>query len=190
VPPDLTKEHTMQTLRRIRFFAIVAAAGVAGVVASQATAHSGAMKVKGTFDTQTFTGPRCAAPTGQCFEGTFRGSFRGPVDGSLTSVTPTQQPGVVLIDVSSTIHTPRGDLISDHQQIVSDTSPSGRGEFSVLSEISGGTGRYAGATGYLQGVGTMSPSGHSTGAYVGEIKLRDGGGQRGRMRSVAGGGRR
>jgi hypothetical protein len=172
VPPDVTKEHTMQTLRRV-LVAIVATAGVAGAaVASQATAHSGALKVKGTFETQTFTGPTCAAPTGQCFAGTFRGSVRGPVDGSLTSVTPTQQPGVVLIDVSSTIHTPRGDLTSGHQQIVSNTSPTGSGEFSVLSEISSGTGRYAGATGYLQGVGTMSPSGHSTGTYVGEIKLR------------------
>jgi hypothetical protein len=172
VPPDVTKEHTMQTLRRV-LVAIVATAGVAGAaVASQATAHSGALKVKGTFETQTFTGSKCAAPTGQCFAGTFRGSVRGPVDGSLTSVTPTQQPGVVLIDVSSTIHTPRGDLTSGHQQIVSNTSPTGSGEFSVLSEISSGTGRYAGATGYLQGVGTMSPSGHSTGTYVGEIKLR------------------
>jgi hypothetical protein len=172
VPPDVTKEHTMQTLRRV-LFAIVATAGVVSVVvASQATAHSGALKVKGTFETQTVTGPTCAAPTGRCFAGTFRGSVRGPVDGSLTSVTPTQQPGVVLIDVSSTIHTSRGDLTSDHQQIVSNTSPTGSGEFSVLSEISSGTGRYAGATGYLQGVGTMSPSGHSTGTYVGELKLR------------------
>jgi hypothetical protein len=162
----------MQPPRRA-LVAIIATAGVAGaVVASQATAHSGALKVKGTFETQTFTGPSCAAPTGQCFEGTFRGSVRGPVEGSLTSVTPTQQPGVVLIDVTSTIHTSPGDLTSDHQQVVSNTSPSGSGEFSVLSEISSGTGRYAGASGYLQGVGTMSPSGHSTGTYSGEIKLR------------------
>jgi hypothetical protein len=173
VPPDVTEEHTMQTLRRALFAIVATVAVVGAVVASQATANPGALKkVKGMFETRTFTGPRCAAPTGQCFEGTFRGSIRGTVDGSLTSVTATRQPGVVLIDVSSTIHTPRGDLTSDHQQIVSNTSPSGSGEFSVLSEISSGTGRYAGATGYLHGVGTMSPSGHSTGTYVGEITLR------------------
>jgi hypothetical protein len=153
--------------------AIVATVAVGGAcVASQATAHPGTLKVKGTFESQSFTGPRCTAPTGQCFEGTFHGSIHGTTDGSLMSVTPTQQPQVVLIDVSSTIHTAHGDLNSGHQQIVSNTSLSGNGEFSVLSEITGGTGRFAGATGYLQGVGTRSPStGASKGTYVGEITL-------------------
>jgi hypothetical protein len=165
----------MQTLTarsRMRGLAIAATVAAAGAgAASQATAHPGTLKVKGTFGTQSFTGPNCTAPTGRCFEGAFHGSIRGPVTGSLTGVTPTQQSEVVLIDVSSTIHTPRGDLNSAHQQIVSNTSPSGNGEFSVLSEITSGTGRYAGARGYLQGVGTMSPSGLSTGSYAGKITL-------------------
>lgn len=161
--------HTMSARLRYVVVAIVATVIAAGaVVASGATAHSGTLKVKGTFESQSFS---CTAPTGQCFEGTFHGPLHGPVDGSLTSITPTQQPGVVLIDVSSTIHTPRGDITTAHQQIVSNTSPSGHGEFSVLAEITSGTGRYAGATGYLQGVGTMSPSGAATGTYFGEIRL-------------------
>jgi hypothetical protein len=164
--------HTMPRLRYVLFATVATMAIVGAFVATQATGHSGALKVKGTFESQSFTGPSCTAPTGQCFEGTFRGSLRGRGEGALISMTPTQQPGVVLIDLSSTIHTPRGDLTSDHQQIVSNTSPSGHGEFSVLAEITSGTGRYAGATGYLQGVGTMTPSGHSTGTYVGEIELR------------------
>jgi hypothetical protein len=161
--------------RRLRraLVAIGATAAVGGAgVASHATAHPGTLKVKGTFESQSFTGPTCTAPTGQCFKGTFHGSLRGTTEGSLLSLTPTQQPDVVLIDVSSTIHTPHGDLTSSHQQIVSNASPSSSGEFSVLSEITGGTGRYAGATGYLQGVGTLSPStGMRTGTYVGQITL-------------------
>jgi hypothetical protein len=88
------------------------------------------------------------------------------------SVTPTQQPGVALFDASFTIHTRSGDLTFAHEQVVYNTSPSGNGELSILAEITGGTGRYAGATGYVQGVGISPPStGVTTGTYVGKITL-------------------
>jgi len=115
---------------------------------------------------------RCAAPTGQCFAGAFHGSLHGTTKGSLLSVTPTQQPDVVLIDASFTIHAPHGDLNVAHEQIVYNTAPSSDGEFSILGEVTSGTGRYAGATGYVMGVGTRPLStGVATGSYVGEITL-------------------
>jgi len=79
---------------------------------------------------------------------------------------------VVLIDASFTIHAPHGDLNVAHEQIVYNTAPSSDGEFSILGEVTSGTGRYAGATGYVMGVGTRPLStGVATGSYVGEITL-------------------
>jgi hypothetical protein len=162
---------TPTRLRRALVALVVVAVGGAGV-ASQAVAQSGPLKVKGTFDSQTVTGPSCTAPTGQCFKGAFHGSIQGMSEGSLLSMTPTQQPDVVLIDASFTIHTRSGDLTFAHEQIVYNTSPFGNGEFSILAEVTAGTGRYAGATGYLQGVGTRPLStGVATGTYVGKITL-------------------
>jgi hypothetical protein len=153
--------------------ALVATVVVGGAgLASQAAAQPGTVKVKGTFDSQTVTGPSCTAPTDQCFEGAFHGSLHGSTHGSLLSVIPTQQSDVVLIDASLTLHTPHGDLTFAHEQIVYNTSPSGNGEFSILAEVTGGTGRYTGATGYIQGVGTRPLStGVARGSYVGEITL-------------------
>jgi hypothetical protein len=158
-------------LRRALVAIVVVLVGGAGV-ASQAVAQPGPLKVKGTFDSQTVTGPSCTAPTGQCFKGAFHGSIQGITEGSLLSVTPTQQTDVVLIDAAFTIHARRGDLTFGHEQIMYNTSPSGNGEFSLLAEVTGGTGRYAGATGYLQGIGTRPLStGVATGTYVGKIAL-------------------
>ncbi len=71
-----------------------------------------------------------------------------------------------------TIRTKHGNLHFAHEQIVYNTTPTGRGEFAWLLEITGGTGRYAGATGYLQGAGNAPPStGVSTSPYLGEITL-------------------
>jgi hypothetical protein len=79
---------------------------------------------------------------------------------------------VALVDATVTIHTHHGDLNFAHEQIVYNTTPNGRGEFSWVLEITSGTGRYAGATGYLQGAGNAPPStGVSTSKYLGEIAL-------------------
>jgi hypothetical protein len=79
---------------------------------------------------------------------------------------------VALVDATVTIHTQHGDLNFAHEQIVYNTAPNVRGEFSWLLEITSGTGRYAGATGYLQGAGNAPPAtGVSTSKYIGEITL-------------------
>jgi hypothetical protein len=159
-------------LRRALVAVAVVAVGGAGIASQVATAQPGPVTVTGTFDSQTVTGPSCTAPTGQCFKGAFHGSLQGKTAGALLSSAPTQQPAVVLIDASFTIHTRRGDLTFAHEQIVYNTSPSGAGEFSILGELTGGTGRYAGATGYIQGVGTRPLStGVAKGTYVGKITL-------------------
>ena len=171
-----TTDHRSSTTRRRLRRCVVAAVAVAGVGVlglSQATAQPATMKVSGTFkNVVTPTGPSCAAPGGLCIKGKFGGKISGPDEGVVNSVTPTAQPDVVLGDANVTIHTKHGDLQFAHELFVYNTAPNGKGEFSWLMEITGGTGRYATATGYLQGVGTSPPSTNiSRGTYVGEIDL-------------------
>jgi len=152
---------------------VVAAGAVAGAgLASQATAQPSAMKVAGKIQTLLGPGPNCTAATGLCFAGEIHGDVSGTMEGAVNSFTPTQQPAVSLVDATVTIHTHHGDLYFAHEQIVYNTAPKGRGEFSWLLEITSGTERYAGATGYLQGAGNAPPStGVSTSKCIGEITL-------------------
>ena len=149
--------------------ALGAIAGIAG----QATAKSSVLKVKGHYKAQVAVGPGCEAATGRCFAGRIYGrAISGSFTGAINSITPTAQEDVMLIDAATTIRTKRGSLHFAHQQAVYNVNPSGRGEFSWILRITRGTGRFAGATGYLAGAGNTPPStGRSTSTYFGEIKL-------------------
>jgi len=161
-------------LRRAAVAALVAGAAAGAGVAAQATAQPATLKVTGHVETLLAASPDCASPTGLCFAGDVHGVISGPIRGELNSSTPTQQPGVQLVDVTATIHTRQGDLSFAHEQVIYNTTPDGRGEFAWQAQITGGTGRYAGATGYVQGAGNAPPStGVSTSSYAGEIKLAD-----------------
>ena len=164
--------------RPLRVASVGVAAGVIAIgaiagIAGQATAKSSLLKVKGHYRSQLAQGPDCQAATGQCFAGRIYGrALRGSFTGGINSITPTAQEGVMLIDAATTIRTRRGSLHFAHQQAVYDVTPTGRGEFSWILRITGGTGRFAGATGYLAGAGNTPPStGRSTSTYFGEITL-------------------
>ena len=153
--------------------AIVVAAAVGGAaVASPAAAKPGTVKVKGTFENQSFSGPSCPSPVPLCVKGEFRGSLKGPDLASVNSLTPTTQPDVILGDATLTIHDKHGDLTC-HELFLLNTSPTSNGHFAWLCEITSGTRRYAGASGYLQGIGLSAPSsGASIGTYRGVIALQ------------------
>lgn len=161
-----------QSLGRTLIAIVVAAAVGGAAVASPVAAKPGTVKVKGTFENQIFSGPKCASPVQLCVKGEFRGSLKGPDEAVAHSITPTNEPDVVLGDMTLKIHDKRGDLTC-HELFLFNTAPSGEGPFSWLCEITGGTGRYAGASGYLQGIGLSPPStGASTGTYRGVIELQ------------------
>jgi hypothetical protein len=141
--------------------------------AGQATAKPPVLKVKGHYKSQLAGGPGCQAATGRCFAGRIYGrTISGSFTGEINSITPTAQEDVMLIDAATRIRTKRGSLYFAHQQAVYNVNPTGRGEFSWILRITRGTGRFAGATGYLAGAGNTPPStGRSTSTYFGEIKL-------------------
>lgn len=176
LPRRADRNHSVVAKSRVRRTLIaatlVAAVGGTGLV-TQATATPGTISVHGTFANLNYTGPSCTAPAGLCFKGKFMGSIKGPDKGAVNSLAPTPQPDVVVGDASTTIRTKRGALTCAHEQFLLNTSSSADGHFAWLCEITSGTGRYAGATGYLQGVGTNpDPTKPNSGTYSGRITLQ------------------
>jgi len=153
----------------------VLAAGVAvfalgAGLAGGAGATPRSLPMRGIFDAPPFGGPSCPSPVGLCFAGQFRGTLNGPALVVANSLTPTAQAGVFLADASVVIHDLRGDVSCSHQQVIANLTPASDGEFSIVCEITSGTGAYAGATGYLYGTGNAPPgTGQASGTYAGKV---------------------
>jgi hypothetical protein len=160
-------------LRRSGITLLAGVALTGAGLASQATAQPGIIKVTGHLQTQIADVVDCAAPTSLCFSGNVHGVLSGSIEGKVNSIVPTAEPDVALLDAATTIHTHHGDLHFAHEHAVYHTTPDGKGEFSWLMQITSGTGRYAGATGFLRGTGLAppAPGATTTSMYVGEITL-------------------
>jgi hypothetical protein len=167
-PRSIVRPRLRRTLIAVTIAAAAAGAGLAG----QAAAAPKTVKVQGTLKNQVVTGADCPSPVDLCFKGAFYGSLKGPDEAIVNSLTPTQTPDVFLGQASATIHDKRGDLICD-EEFLYNTSPTSDGHFAYLCEITGGTGRYAGASGYIRGSGITPPEiAQSLGTYVGVIELK------------------
>ena len=152
--------------------ATLAGLGVLGSLGSPATAGPETIRARGSLLTHLVTGADCGSPSGLCFSGKVHGVLTGTLDSQISTLTPTPQPGVQLVDAAVTIKTQHGDLTFAHELVLFNTDPAAKGEFAWQMQITSGTGRYAGAKGYLQGVGNAPLStGVSEGNYVGEITL-------------------
>jgi hypothetical protein len=160
-------------LRRVGIALLAGVAATGAGLASQATAQPGTIKVTGHLQTHIADVVDCDAPTGVCFSGDIAGVLSGSIEGKVSTIAPTAEPDVALLDAATTIHTSDGDLHFAHEHAVYRTTPDGKGEFSWLMQITSGTGRYAGATGVLRGTGLAppAPGATTTSTYVGEITL-------------------
>jgi hypothetical protein len=163
--------HTSSTARRIAAVAaaLVGVGGLAGaLVAPVASAGTRTQIMAGTFQGVAFSGPGCTSPVNLCSDGSIHGFLNGPQELVVQSFTATPTPNVSVIDSTVVIHDSRGD-VACKEDIAYNATPGGDGEFGGLCEITGGTGHWAGATGYLQIVGTFPPGQpKSSGLYVGK----------------------
>ncbi|MEA2716656.1 MAG: hypothetical protein QOI99_973 [Actinomycetota bacterium] len=132
--------------------------------------HSAFQQTQGTFTTTTFSGAGCTSPIDLCADGTFRGTLNGPVTAVATSVAPTSQPGVLIGVADTVIHDRRGDVMCT-ETFIFNATPGSDGEEGVLCEVTGGTGQWAGVTGYINGYGTTPPGEASTGRYAGKLTV-------------------
>jgi hypothetical protein len=163
---------TTKAVGRARFMAL-AVTGIMATALYTAGAHAEpkSLPIHGTLASHAVSGPSCTSPTGLCFVGETKGSLHGPAEFLVEAVTPTATPDVSIVSGSLTIHDSLGDVFC-HEEAVLNTSASGDGEFAFLCEITGGTGKWAGASGYIQSVGTVPPStGQGVGDYTGAIIL-------------------
>ena len=152
---------------------LVAAAAAAVVAASPLVLAHGAAGATSVPDCQPahglFDDHLVTPPPALTTEGRVLGSLHGDLHFALVNQTPSATPNVAFYDAQSSIHTDKGDLFFDE----AGTTDGANGKFSVLQTITGGTGRYQGATGQLFAHGNFNFSTfQGNGEYEGTVCTR------------------
>ncbi|MFN2504528.1 MAG: hypothetical protein ABR540_09920 [Acidimicrobiales bacterium] len=87
----------------------------------------------------------------------------------MQSVVPSGTAGLSYIESTSVLHTKDGDLYFASSAVANLSTPSD-GEFTSVDRITGGTGEWTGASGYLQSRGFVA-NGADVGDFVGKVVL-------------------
>ncbi|MET0645902.1 MAG: hypothetical protein ABW208_04725 [Pyrinomonadaceae bacterium] len=127
--------------------------------------------VSGHITDQPYVGAECASPLGQCSAGRFYGVLKGDFVASATSFTPsadTATTGVISFTADLVLHAKDGDLFLKDAGTFN-TTPGARGEHATVTTVTGGTGRWAGASGRLLETGTFTQEDGGYSVYSGEI---------------------
>ena len=114
--------------------------------------------VKGHIISAQLTGPACTSPVDLCTSGRFIGGINGDFVFIAVSLTPhhdTPVTGVVHYTGDMTISTRQG-VIFDKDAGAFNAATGSTGDVGSVSTITGGTGRYAGASGHMHIAGTFT----------------------------------
>lgn len=125
--------------------------------------------VRGHVTSQTVT-ENCTSPIALCAAGQFYGAIRGEFLLVATSLTPTQDTpvtGVYMFTGDNVVKTKEGEIYTKDAGALNLT-PGGSGDDISIVTITGGTGKYAGASGTLRAYGTFSETGGEF-SYEGEV---------------------
>ena len=160
--------HASGRWRRIALASMLLTA-TAALLIGRATASPQMIKVRGTFEGIVTTGADCDSPINLCVEGHLKGSIKGDLKLTAQSATPSGTASLTLVNSTSTVHTKDGDLFLA-TSAVADLPPGGGGEHSSVDLVTGGTKKWAGASGYLQERGVVEGA-TDTGDYEGTIVL-------------------
>jgi len=153
----------------ILFAVSLTAIAMFSVPAGNSAAAAKCKVVRGRVTSQTVT-ENCPSPINLCAAGEFYGAIRGELFLVATSLTPTQDTpatGVYLFTSDDVIKTREGDIHTKDAGALNLT-PGGSGDDVSIVTITGGTGKYAGATGRLRAYGAFSESGGEF-SYEGEL---------------------
>ena len=129
--------------------------------------------VQGRIISELLTGPACASPVGLCTRGRFTGGIAGEFVFTATALIPsadTPQTGVVHYTGDIVIKTRRGDIFIKDAGAFNPV-PGSTGDVGAVSTITGGTRRYAGASGHFSISGTFTPEDGGDSEYRGQIEL-------------------
>lgn len=164
-------KRTVITMTIIMATLTLPAGAARGVAAWEKPPKARCQTVKGHITDRPLAGAECASPLGQCSAGRFYGALGGNFVAAATSFTPsgdTAVTGVVSFTADLVLHTKDGDLFLKDAGTFN-TTPGGRGEHATVTTITGGTGRWAGATGRLLETGTFTQEDGGYSDYEGEI---------------------
>jgi len=149
---------------------LLATSAVAVVATSDAASKTKKLHGK-MVDIQNFGGPDCGSASGVCSRFTAKGDLKGEgivfVDTFPTNDVPS------FSKAHTVIHTKKGDLTCTEAALF-DLAGADHA-FVDLCIVTGGTGLYAGATGYIQEVGTFDFAANlGELEYFGKLELADG----------------
>ncbi len=153
-------------IHRMSMLLLLASASL--LASSPAAADPTCRKVHGRLFLEAEQVPTCGSPVGLCATATIRGSVQAVSDFVGTSILPTVDTpatGVIVVTGDNTWHTDGGDFSTKDAIVLSTV---GDGEFAEVDVVTGGTGRWAGASGTLTATGTFA-NGAGEGFIEGEI---------------------
>jgi hypothetical protein len=158
--------HT-STWIRLAFLAVVAALALA--LSSGALAASGCKKIDGNLTLKPLPPTACSSPVGVCSTGTLRGDLAGTFSFTGTSLIPTVDSpttGVFVLTGDNQITTSDGTLVTKDAIVWRN---GGRGDFAEVDTVIAGTGKWSGATGYINAIGFFDFAKGGTADYTGEV---------------------
>jgi hypothetical protein len=161
----MTRNTTFVSMRRPAFAALILTLGLAA--AMPASADPVCKAVHGRVEIVAHE-PTCGSAIALCASAILHGTIKANSDFIGTSSVPTidtATTGVVVLTGDNVFHTTDGDFFTKDAIVLNTT---GDGEFTEIDTITGGTGEYAGASGYLIASGTFS-QGVGVGTYVGKV---------------------
>ncbi len=171
----MTRTAVRDRPRLLAATAALAALAVLGAAPSPAQACPHA--VKGQITAMPAAPELCSSPWGWCTDGELTGRLRGDYFYTFTDMTPAgrpEAPWLTYFAGSIEITLRNGDSIFGIDNGTIDLDPAGTGAYASVVIVTGGTGAYDGATGYLVYSGTIDlATGEATGTYDGKIDTVD-----------------
>jgi hypothetical protein len=129
--------------------------------------------IHGRFVGEALSGPECTSPVNVCTKGHVSGSIEGEFVFTVTALIPnadTSQTGVLNYTGEGVVTTRHG-LIFFKDTGAIDVTPGDPGDIGSVSTITGGTGRYLGASGRFHVAGTSTAADGSESEYSGVLQL-------------------
>lgn len=162
----MKRRFEMSRSSRRWFIGLVLLAG-GSVGALTVPAGAAPERVNGHFSVQLATGSECSSPVGVCMAGSVSGRIMGAFSFTATSVTTADADGPVVVTTGdATVDTADGTI---NCKLTGTLQLGGDGPFVSLCVVNGGTGGWAGATGYLRTSGTFLIAGGGEGSYEGKV---------------------
>ena len=157
----------MNTRRRLVATGLAACAAAVALTGPAASAAPQA--VNGFFRVEAAGGPDCTSAVGVCLAGDVSGRIKGAFSfaaSEIVATADTPATGVITTAGEATVETGDGAIAC---KLTGSLQLSGDGPFVSICIVTGGTGKWTGAAGYLRTSGTFVFDAGGSGTYDGKV---------------------